>query len=312
MTIKLRVQRGVLLIGGFMFKEYDNCTLCPRKCGVNRNLGETGVCTQTSEIKIGRSDLHYWEEPCVSGENGSGTVFFSGCSLRCIYCQNYNLGRGGAGQKLSGRELCDVFTELQRKGAHNINLVTADHFAPHIKDAVVKARKNGLTIPVALNTGGYISEETLEILKDVIDIYLVDFKYMDSEIARKYSSAPDYPEIVRKAIAKMLDFVGESVFDKDGILQKGVVVRHLCLPSHTEDSKSIIKYLFDTCGARIIYSIMRQYTPVRKSEKYPNLNRRITEKEYDEIIDFCIETGLEDAYIQDDECALESFIPEFQ
>ena len=295
-----------------MFKEYDNCALCPRKCGVNRNLGETGVCTQTSEIKIGRSDLHYWEEPCISGEKGSGTVFFSGCSLRCVYCQNYNLGRGKVGQKLSKKELCDIFTDLQKQGAHNINLVTAEHFAPHIKDAVIKARQNGLVIPVILNTGGYVSEETLEILQDVIDIYLVDFKYMDSEIARKYSSAPDYPEIVMKAIAKMLDFVGESVFDKDGILQKGVVVRHLCLPSHIEESKSIIKYLFDTYGTRIIYSIMRQYTPVRECEKYPNLNRKLTEEEYDSIIDFCIEMGLEDAYIQDDECASESFIPEFQ
>lgn len=294
-----------------MYKEYDNCTLCPRKCGVNRNLGEKGVCTQTAKIRIGRSALHYWEEPCISGEKGSGTVFFSGCSLRCVYCQNYNLGRGNVGQ-VHENSISDIFMDLQKQGAHNINLVTAEHFAPHIKDAVIKARENGLTIPVILNTGGYVSEEILEILKDVVDIYLVDFKYMDSETAKKYSSAPDYPEIAAKAIVKMLEFVGEPVFDNYGILQKGVIVRHLCLPSHTEESKSIIKYLFETYGTRIIYSIMRQYTPVRNSEKYPNLNRKITEKEYDEIIDFCIETGLEDAYIQDDECASEGFIPEFQ
>ncbi len=295
-----------------MYKEYNSCTLCPRKCGINRNSGEKGVCTQTAEIRIGRRALHYWEEPCISGEKGSGTVFFSGCSLRCVYCQNYNLGRGNVGQKLSEKELCDIFTDLQKQGAHNINLVTAEHFAPHIKDAVIKARKNGLVIPVILNTGGYVSEETLEILQDVIDIYLVDFKYMDSETAKNYSSAPDYPEVAKKAISKMFELVGESIFDEDGILQKGVIVRHLCLPSHTKESKSIIKYLFDTYGTKIIYSIMRQYTPVRKNEKYPNLNRKLTEKEYDSIIDFCIETGIEDAYIQDDECALESFIPEFQ
>lgn len=295
-----------------MYKEYDKCNLCPRNCGINRNKGARGFCTQTSEIKIGRSALHYWEEPCISGEKGSGTVFFSGCSLRCVYCQNYNLGRGEVGQKLHERELCDIFIDLQNQGAHNINLVTAEHFAPHIKDAVIKARKKGLIIPVILNSGGYVSEETLEILKDVIDIYLVDFKYMNSETAAKYSSAPDYPEIAKKAISKMLELVGRPVFDEDGILQKGVVVRHLCLPSHSGESKDIIKYLFGNYKTGIIYSIMRQYTPVRKSEKYPNLNRKLTEEEYDEVIDFCVETGIEDAYIQDDECALESFIPDFQ
>ncbi len=294
------------------YKEYDRCTLCPRKCGVNRNIGEKGVCSQTAQVKIGRNALHYWEEPCISGENGSGTVFFSGCPLRCVYCQNYNLGRGKAGHKLEDKSLCDIFIDLQNKGAHNINLVTAEHFAPHIKDAVIEARENGLKIPVILNSSGYVSAETLEILKDIIDVYLVDFKYMDSEIAKSYSSAPDYPEIAKKAVFQMVEAVGKPVFDEDGILKKGVVVRHLCLPTCEEDSKDIIKYLFDTYADKIIYSIMRQYTPIKKHEKFPELNRKITEKEYDEIIDFCIEMGLEDAYIQDDECALESFIPEFQ
>ncbi len=295
-----------------IYKEYDNCTLCPRECKVNRNAGEKGVCTQTAQVKIGRSALHHWEEPCISGENGSGTVFFSGCSLRCVYCQNFNLGRGNVGRELREKTLCETFIDLQREGAHNINLVTAEHFAPHIKDAVIKARKMGLTIPVILNSGGYISPKTLEILEDVIDIYLVDFKYMNSELAKKYSSAPDYSEIAKKAISKMVESVGEPAFDEEGILQRGVVVRHLCLPSHTEDSKAVLKYLFETYGERIIYSIMRQYTPLKTSEKFPNLNRKITEKEYEEIINFCVEMGMEDAYIQDDECASESFIPDFQ
>ena len=294
------------------YKEYDKCTLCPRKCGINRNNGEKGVCSQTAQIKIGRNALHHWEEPCISGEKGSGTVFFSGCPLRCAYCQNYKPGRGKVGQSVEDTSLCDIFIDLQNKGAHNINLVTAEHFAPHIKDAVVKARENGLKIPVILNSSGYVSAETLELLKDVIDIYLVDFKYMDSEIAKNYSSAPDYPEIAKKAISQMVEIVGNPVFDEDGILKKGVVVRHLCLPSHEEDSKGILRYLFTTYADKIIYSIMRQYTPIKKHEKFPELNRKITEKEYDEIIDFCIEMGLEEAYIQDDECALESFIPEFQ
>ncbi len=295
-----------------MYKEYEECTLCPRECKVNRNKGEKGFCSQTSDVKIGRSALHYWEEPCISGENGSGTVFFSGCSLRCIYCQNYSLGRGKAGKEIKENALSDVFIKLQEEGAHNINLVTADHFAPHIKDSVIKARKEGLTIPVLLNTGGYVSEQTLDILKDVIDIYLVDFKYMNPEIAQNYSNAPDYPEVVKNAICKMVEIVGDPVFQDDGMLQKGVVVRHLCLPSHTDDSKSIIKYLFETYGTKILYSIMRQFTPIKTSEKYPQLNRTLAEKEYDEIIDYCIEIGIEDAFIQDDECASESFIPEFE
>ena len=294
-----------------MYKEYENCTLCPRKCKVNRNRGEKGFCTQSSDVKIGRSALHYWEEPCISGERGSGTVFFSGCSLRCIYCQNFNLSRGELGQE-SAKELCDVFADLQEKGAHNINLVTAEHFAPHIKDAVIKAREKGLEIPVILNSSGYVSLETLEILKDVIDIYLVDFKYMDSTLAKNYSLAPDYPEIAKNAISEMVKLTGEAEFDEAGMLKRGVVVRHLCLPSHIEDSKRIIKYLFDTYKTKIIYSIMRQYTPMKECKEYENLCRKITDEEYDELIDFCLDLGIEDAYIQEGECALESYIPEFR
>ena len=300
------------LSGGFMYKEYEECTLCPRECRVNRNRGEKGICSQTSNVKIGRNALHYWEEPCISGEKGSGTVFFSGCSLRCVYCQNYNLGRGNVGKEIEESELSDIFIKLQEDGAHNINLVTGDHFAPHIKDAVIKARKDGLTIPVLLNTGGYVSTKTLDILKDIIDIYLVDFKYMNPQIAKNYSNASDYPEVVKKAICKMVEITGDPVYDKDGMLQKGVVVRHLCLPSHTDDSKNIIRYLFETYGTKIIYSIMRQFTPIKNIEKYPHLNRALTEEEYDRVVDYCIEIGIEDAYIQDGECASESFIPEFR
>ena len=295
-----------------MYHEYNKCTLCPRACGVNRNSGEKGVCTQTSAVKIGRSALHFWEEPCISGENGSGTIFFSGCPLRCIYCQNYNLGRGNVGEELREKELWEVFIKLQNEGAHNINLVTAEHFAPHIKDAVIKARENGLKIPVLLNSSGYVSLETLDILKDVIDIFLVDFKYMDKDIAKKYSFSPDYPQIAKNAIKKMLEITGEAVFDEDGMMKKGVLVRHLCLPSHTDDSKNVIKYLFETYGTKILYSIMRQYTPMKVCNEYENLCRKITDAEYDEVIDFCIEIGIEDAFIQDDECALESYIPEFR
>ena len=278
---------------------------------MNRNKGEKGFCAQSSDVKIGRSALHYWEEPSISGERGSGTVFFSGCSLRCIYCQNFNLSRGKLGQS-PDKELSDVFMNLQEMGAHNINLVTAEHFAPHIKEAVIRAREKGLKIPVILNSSGYVSLETLELLKNVIDIYLVDFKYMDNVLAKNYSFAPDYPEITKKTISRMIELAGISEFDEEGMMKKGVVVRHLCLPSHTEDSKRIIKYLFETYGTKIVYSIMRQYTPVGECGKHENLCRKITDEEYDEIIDFCLELGIEDAYIQEGECAQESFIPEFR
>ena len=208
-----------------LYKEYENCTLCPRKCNVNRNKEEKGFCGQTSVLKAGRASLHLWEEPCVSGEKGSGTVFFSGCSLHCCYCQNFNLSRGKEGVGIDTENLSRIFLNLQNEGANNINLVTGEHFAPHIKDAVKNARKEGLTIPIILNSSGYMSLETLRYLQDVIDIYLVDFKYMSPEFAKKYSEADDYPGIVKKALEKMYQLTGTPVFNNDGILQKGVIVR---------------------------------------------------------------------------------------
>lgn len=252
-----------------------------------------------------------WEEPCISGTNGSGTVFFSGCSLRCCYCQNFNLSRGEEGVFTDAENLSRVFLNLQKEGAHNINLVTAEHFAPHIKTAVKKARKDGLVIPVVLNSSGYVSLETLEYLKDVIDIYIVDFKYIDSEIAKKYSLAEDYPEICKMAIDKIYNLAGSPIFDNEGMLKKGVIVRHLCLPHCEEASKNIILYLYDRYKENIILSIMSQYTPFGNCEKYPELTRKLTSKEYAEIIDFCLELGIENAFIQEEESASESFIPTF-
>lgn len=293
------------------YKEYDSCELCPRECRVNRNKGEKGFCGESSEVKLGRAALHHWEEPCISGNRGSGTVFFSGCNLRCCYCQNFNLSRGKEGVKTEPEKLSDIFIKLQSEGAHNINLVTAEHYAPHIKATIADARKKGLTLPVILNSSGYVSEKTLEILKDVIDIYLVDFKYMNSIQAKKYSLAPDYPEIVKKAIDKMVRFTGNKEFDSEGILQRGVIVRHLCLPSHTEDSKKIIEYVYKRYGERVVLSIMSQYTPQRANTKFKELSEKLTQNEYDDVIDFCINLGIEDAYIQDGESASESFIPSF-
>lgn len=260
---------------------------------------------------LARAALHLWEEPCISGTRGSGTVFFSGCSLRCCYCQNCAISNGGAGEEIGTEKLCEVFLKLQKEGAHNINLVTAEHFAPHIKEAVSLARKSGLNLPIILNSSGYVSEETLKILKSTIDIFLVDFKYMDPALGEKYSLAVDYPSVAKGALAKMFSIAPELIFDADGILQKGVVVRHLCLPGHTKDSKKVIEYVFKTYGDKVALSIMNQYTPVNKELPFDNLKRVLSEYEYDSVIDFCIEAGIEDAYIQEDGTAMESFIPEF-
>lgn len=293
------------------YKEYDSCELCPRNCRVDRNAEEKGFCGESSEIRVGRASLHMWEEPCLSGENGSGTVFFAGCSLGCCYCQNHSLSHGKDGIGISTARLAEIFLELQKKGAHNINLVTAEHFAPHIKDTVSIARNKGLVIPVVLNSSGYVKEETLELLRETIDIFLVDFKYMDSELAEKYSLAGDYPMVAKKALQKMTEIAGPPVFDNDGPLQKGVIVRHLCLPGCAEDSKKVLKYVFDTYGDNVIMSIMSQYTPVKTCDKFHELTRKLTEKEYESIINYCFEIGVENAYIQEGESADESFIPSF-
>ncbi|MBQ8391442.1 MAG: radical SAM protein [Clostridia bacterium] len=288
---------------------YQQCKLCPRKCGVNR-YEKTGFCKAYAMPKVGRAALHFWEEPCISGTNGSGTVFFSGCTLRCCYCQNYNLSRGNEGVVIDEKQLYKVFLKLQSEGAHNINLVTAEHYAPSVKVAVTEAKKEGLTIPVILNSSGYVSLDTLELLKDVIDIYLVDFKYMDSELSKMYSFAEDYPLITWKALEKMVKHKPKVIFDENGIMQSGVIVRHLCLPGHTKDSKKVIKQVFKKYKDSIVLSIMSQYTPMGKS-KFENLDRKLSEEEYNDIIDYCINLGIEDAYIQEGEAASESFIPVF-
>ena len=297
--------------GGFMLNAlYEKCELCPRKCGVNRYV-KTGFCKVYAVPKIGRAALHFWEEPCISGTSGSGTVFFSGCTLRCCYCQNYNLSRGNEGIVTDEKQLYKIFLKLQSDGAHNINLVTAEHYAPSVKDAVVEARKKGLTIPVILNSSGYVSLNTLEILKDVIDVYLVDFKYADAGLSKKYSLAEDYPLVAWRALEQMIKLKPKPVFDENGIIQSGVVVRHLCLPEHTEDSKKVIKQVFEKYQDKVVLSIMSQYTPMGKAG-FENLNRKLSEEEYNDIIDYCISLGIEDAYIQEGEAASESFIPDFK
>ncbi len=284
----------------------SECTLCPKKCNADR-IKNKGFCGATDKIKVARAALHFWEEPCISGDKGSGTVFFSYCPLKCVYCQNFDISRGNAGKEITTERLSQIFLELEQKGAHNINLVTPTHYATEIIKALKLAKD--LKIPVVYNTSGYESVETLKLLKGFVDIYLVDFKYMDKELAKKYSKVPDYPDVAKKAVREMVNQVGEAEF-KDGIMQKGVIVRHLLLPSHLDDSKEILKYLFDSYGNEIFYSLMSQYTPVRETG-YACLNRKVTEEEYESLVDFAVDLGIENGFIQEGEASSESFIPQF-
>lgn len=288
-----------------------NCTLCPRECGADRQAGQIGVCGAGKEIIAARAGLHMWEEPCISGEKGSGTVFFSGCSLRCIFCQNREIARMNAGKEITIERLSEIFLELQQKGAANINLVTACHYVPQVITALEKAKSKGLTLPIVYNSGGYEKVETLKMLEGYIDIYLPDYKYTDPTLAKNFSSAPNYPEIALNAIKEMVRQTGECEFGEDGYLQKGTIVRHLILPAHTHQSKEVLSLLYKTFGDEIYISIMNQYTPLHPIPTYPELNRRVTTREYEKVLAHALTLGITNAFIQEGGTASESFVPEF-
>lgn len=295
-------------------EQAKGCTLCPRNCGAERAQGKTGYCGVTAEIMAARASLHFWEEPCISGEKGSGTVFFSGCSLHCVYCQNRQIANGIAGRPISVLRLSEIFLEQQERGALNLNLVTPGHYAPQIMEALDLAADRGFSLPVVYNTGSYEKPEVIRQLKGYVDIWLPDLKYYSSELAERYSKAPDYFKWASAAIGEMVRQAGEAEFGRDGIMKKGVIVRHLVLPGCTEDSRRIIRYLYETYGDSIYISIMNQYTPVIRGEdagRFPELTRKLTEQEYEEVVDFAIELGVENGFIQEEETAEESFIPEF-
>lgn len=289
----------------------EKCGLCPRKCGADRISGKNGFCGGGKDLKIARAALHMWEEPCISGEKGSGTVFFSGCTMRCIFCQNREISRGEAGKIISIGRLSEIFLELQEKGANNINLVTPMHYAPQITSAIDIARKNGLHLPIVWNTGGWELPESVEKVKDYADIWLSDFKYFDNSLAEKFSSAKNYFENASASLEKMVLQTGEAVFDDEGIMKKGVIVRHLVLPGHTDDSKKILRYLREKYGDKIWLSIMNQYTPFCSDERYPELFRTVTDEEYDEVTEYALDLGFENAFVQEGGAASESFIPPF-
>lgn len=290
------------------------CDLCPRKCLVDRKKGEKGICGQTENLKVARAALHFWEEPCISGDAGSGAVFFSGCPLHCVFCQNENIANGTVGKEISVERLAEIFLELQEKGANNINLVTPGHFVPQITKALDLAKQEGLKLPIVYNTSSYETVETIKRLEGYVDIYLPDFKYMSPGLSKKYSHAPDYAEVAKAAIAEMVRQTGKAVFvngDEDNLILSGTIVRHLTLPGCMEDSMQILKYLHETYGDMIYISIMNQFTPLSNLEKYPELNRRITDEEYETLVDYAIEIGIENGFIQEGNTAEESFIPAF-
>ena len=288
----------------------NECRLCPRNCSVNRNCGELGYCLAPDEITIAKYYLHEWEEPCITGKNGSGTIFFTYCNLKCLFCQNYKISTLNYGKKISIDRFSDICLELQDIGATNINLVTPTHFVPLIIDGIKLAKSRGLIIPIVYNSSGYENVDTIKMLNGIVDVYLPDLKYYSDEYAIKYSKCRDYFKYATLAIDEMVRQKGSCKFDNDGNMISGVIVRHLLLPGMEEDSKKILKYLYSNYGDKIYISIMNQYTPIRKCE-YDELNDKISDKVYEEVIDYAWNLGIENAFIQEEGTQSESFIPDF-
>ena len=288
--------------------EYENCRLCARNCGIDRTH-YTGFCKATDEMYIARAALHYWEEPPISGTNGSGTIFFSGCSLSCVFCQNRDISRGRTGKSVKIERLAEIMTDLQSKGAHNINFVTPTHFVPSIAESIKIARSQGLSIPIVYNTGSYDNPSTIKMLDGLVDVYLPDFKYFTSKTSTALSSAVDYPTVAKAAIDEMVRQVGEPVLDSRGIMTRGVIVRILLLPGHVAEAKLSLKYLIDTYGDGLYISLMNQYTPMQGMK--PPFDRRVTHEEYRQLTDYAEKLGLKNGFIQEFGTAEESFIPPF-
>ncbi|WP_460289296.1 radical SAM protein [Clostridium sp. CTA-7] len=289
----------------------ENCSLCPRNCGVNRLSEKRGFCGAGDKIRVARAALHYWEEPCISGNIGSGTVFFSYCTLKCVFCQNHNISQCSFGKEISIDRLGEIFIELQEKGALNINLVTPTHYVPQIIEAIRVARNKGLNIPIIYNSSGYEKVETIKLLKGYIDVYLPDMKYFDSKYSVKYSKAKDYFSYAKEAIDEMINQVGDVKFDENGIIKKGVIIRHLMLPGLLFDSKKIVDYIHKTYGDKVYISLMNQYTPLEHVKEYPEINKPLNQKHYEALIDYSLDIGVEKGFIQEEGTAKESFIPLF-
>ena len=294
-----------------MLNLLKNCRLCPRNCNINRTNGEVGFCNSSDTVKVALVSLHNWEEPCISGTSGSGTVFFSNCNLKCVFCQNHKISSEGIGKEISIHRLSEIFLEQQERGAHNINLVTPTHYIPQIISALDLAKSNGLNIPILFNSNGYENIETIKSLRGYIDVYLPDLKYFDNKYSTKYSNAPDYFEKASKAINEMFFQVGKPKFNKNGLIEKGVIIRHMMLPGLLFDSKKVIDYIYKTYGHLVYISIMNQYTPMHNAKLFPEINKVLNPKHYDSLIEYCLYLGIKNAFIQESGTSSESFVPKF-
>ncbi len=284
------------------------CDICPRDCKIDRAAAK-GFCGEGNSVRIARAAPHKWEEPCISGTMGSGTVFFSGCNLRCVFCQNRTISRSGTGKEVSVEQLATIFLRLQAEGMHNVNLVTPTHFTVQIKEALTRAKAMGLYIPVVWNSSGYEKAEIIRSLAGYVDVYMPDFKYVSGGLSKKYSAAEDYFSVAKAALDEMVLQKGNAVF-KDGLLTKGVLVRHLVLPGCVEDSKAVLRFLHRRYGEAIYISIMKQYTPP-KQEMPDELGRPLYDEEYNEVTRYAEKLGITKGFLQEGNPALESFIPEF-
>ncbi len=292
-------------------KQLEKCTICPHKCNINRSIGNKGRCKCDDKIKIALASIHEYEEPCLSEINGSGTIFFTNCNLNCIYCQNYEISQQEKGREVSIEELAQIMLKQQEKGVNNINLVTPTMYAYQIIEAIKIARKQGLKIPIVYNTNGYENVETIKALNGYIDIYLPDLKYYSNELAKKYSKVDNYFEIATKAIKEMYNQVDKAQFDENGIMQKGVIIRHLVLPNHIQNTKHILKWIKENMSEDIYVSIMAQYFPTYQAKEDKLLNRKLTKKEYKEIENYLYTLGLENGYIQELGEHEEEYVPNF-
>ena len=289
----------------------EACGLCPRRCGADRTKEAPGLCGGGPQVRAARAALHFWEEPCISGTRGSGTVFFSGCPLGCCYCQNYRISAENFGKVLTVPQLAAVFLRLQAQGAHNINLVTATHYAPWVTAALDEARAQGLRLPVVYNTGGYETEQTVRALAPYVDIWLTDMKYVSSALAGEYSAAPDYFAVAAPALRRMLAQAGPPVFGADGLLQRGVIVRHLALPGALRDSLAVLRFLAGLGPQNFLFSAMSQYTPFYRAAQHKALSRRISTYEYRTVVNEAVRLGLTNGYMQEKSSAREEYTPPF-
>lgn len=293
-------------------QELEKCKICPHNCGVNRLNGNIGRCKSNGNIKLAMASIHNFEEPCISGENGSGTVFFSNCNMNCVFCQNYKISQQGLGREISIEELAEIFIDEQNKNAENINLVTPTMYVYHIIEAIKIAKNKGLKIPIVYNSNGYENVETIKKLKGYIDIYLPDLKYYDDDLAFKYSGVKNYFENATSAIKEMYNQVGSPVLDENGMMKKGLIIRHLVLPNNLQNSKDVLKWINDNIDKKVFVSVMAQYFPTNRAKEFPEINRKLTKEEYEEIENYLYSLDLDNGYIQELGEHEEEYVPDFE